>query len=79
MTEKNFTVEQVKAALLAIRDRVTDSQLRMLKAHYHCRTGSMEQIANLGGYGENYRTGNLQYGVLCRRVTRQLGFTPGIG
>jgi len=74
--EKNFTVEQVKAALLAIRNKVTDAQLRMLKAHYACRTASMEQIANLGGYGENYRTGNLQYGVLCGRIAQQLGFMP---
>ena len=74
--EKPFPVEQVKAALLAIRDKVKDAQLRMLKAHYGCRTASMEQIANLGGYGENYRAGNLQYGVLCGRIASQLGFTP---
>lgn len=74
--DKLFTVDQVKTALLAIRDKVTDAQLRMLKAHYGCRTASMEQIANLGGYGENYRAGNLQYGVLCGRIASQLGFTP---
>lgn|ERR1700731_823213 len=75
--DKNFTVEQVKTALLAIQGKVTDAQLRMLKAQYACGTASMEQIANLGGYGENYRTGNLQYGVLCGRIASQLGFTQG--
>ena len=69
-------LEQVKTALLAIRDKVTDAQLRMLKAHYVCRRASVEQIANLGGYGENYRAGNLQCGVLCGRIAGQLGFVP---
>jgi len=74
--EKPFTPDQVKAVLLAIRDKVTDAQLRMLKAHYTRRIASMEEIASLGGYGESYRAGNLQYGVLCGRIARELGFTP---
>jgi hypothetical protein len=74
--DKPFTVEQVKTALRQFENKVTDAQLRMLKAHYGCRTASMAQIANLGGYGENYRAGNLQYGALCGRIAQQLGFTP---
>ena len=48
-------------------------QRYIVRPRYVCRTASMEQIANLGGYGENYRAGNLQYGVLCGRIAGQLG------
>jgi hypothetical protein len=75
--EKNFTVEQVKAALLAIRSKISDPQMSMLRAHYLYRILSMERIATFGGYGE-YRAGNLQYGALCGRIARELGFvSPG--
>ena len=74
--EKNFTVEQVKAALLAVQDRITPAQTLMLKGHHDCRISSMEKIANFGGYGENFKTANIQYGTLCGRIAEQLGFTP---
>jgi hypothetical protein len=77
LLDKNFTVEQVKAALLAIRPKISEPQMSMLRAHYLYRTLSMERIANFGGYGE-YRAGNLQYGALCGRIARELGFvSPG--
>jgi len=75
--DKNFTVEQVKAALLAIRNKISEPQMSMLRAHYLYRTLSMERVARFGGYGE-YRAGNLQYGALCGRIARELGFvSPG--
>jgi hypothetical protein len=74
---KNFTVEQVKSALLAIKNKIAEPQMSMLRAHYLYRTLSMERIASFGGYGE-YRAGNLQYGALCGRIARELGFaSPG--
>jgi len=47
--------------------------MSMLRAHYYHRTLSMERIAHFGGYGE-FRAGNLQYGALCGRMARELGF-----
>jgi hypothetical protein len=74
--EKNFTVEQMKAALLAVRDRITPSQLLMLKGHYGYRIASMGQLANFGGYDHRYQVANSQYGGLSGRIAEQLGFTP---
>ncbi len=75
--DKTFTAEQVKTALLAIRPKISEPQMSMLRAHYLYRTLSMERIATFGGYGE-YRAGNLQYGALCGRIARELGFiSPG--
>ena len=74
--EKNFTVEQIKAALLAVRDRITPSQVLMLKGHYGCRIASMGQLANFGGYGHRYQVGNSQYGGLSGRIAEHLGFIP---
>jgi|HubBroStandDraft_2_1064218.scaffolds.fasta_scaffold90872_2 putative restriction endonuclease len=75
--EKTFTVEQMKSALLAVRDKVTEPQMSMLRAHYLYRTLSMRRIATFGGY-DNYGAANLQYGALCGRIARELGFvSPG--
>jgi len=73
--EKRFTIKQMKSALRAIRSKISDSQMSMLKGHYLCRIASMETIANSGGYSE-YRAGNINYGKLCRRIARRLGFKP---
>src|SRR5580693_8436706 len=65
----------LKAALLAIQTEISDPQMSMLRAHYYHRTLTMESIANFGGYGE-YQAGNLQCGLLCGRLARQLRFDP---
>jgi len=75
-TEKNFTVEQMKAALLAVQDRITPAQMLMLKGHYGCRIASMGQLADFGGYGHRYQVGNSQYGGLSGQIAEHLGFTP---
>jgi hypothetical protein len=36
----------------------------------------LPKIAAFGGYGENFKTANIQYGTLCGRIAEQLGFTP---
>jgi hypothetical protein len=75
--EKPFTIERVKSALIAIRPKISEPQMSMLRAHYLYRVLSMERIAKFGGYGD-YRAGNSQYGSLCGRIARELGFeSPG--
>jgi hypothetical protein len=75
--QKPFLVDQLRSALVAIRPKISDPQMSMLRAHYLYRTLSMERIAKFGGYGD-YHDGNLQYGALCGRIARQLGFmSPG--
>lgn len=76
-TEKPFTVEKVRTALIAVRPKISEPQMSMLRAHFIYRVLSMDRIAKFGGY-RNYRAGNLQYGVLCGNIARELGFkTPG--
>jgi hypothetical protein len=75
--EKPFPVERVKAALLAIRPKVSEPQMSMLRAHYLYRTLSMRRIAAFGGY-LHPQDGNSQYGGLAGRIARQLEFvSPG--
>ena len=71
--EKNFTVDQIKAALLSIQDKITAPQRAMLKGHSEVRLASMKKIAELGGYAST-SAGNLQYGILCGRISSELGF-----
>lgn len=72
---KNFSVKRMKSALIAIKDKISDPQWGMLRAHYVYRTLSMEKIAFYGGYADS-RAGNSQYGSLCGRIARQLRFSP---
>jgi len=71
--DKNFSVEQIKTALLAIRSKITEPQMSMLRALYLYRTLSMERIAFFGGYGK-YTAGNGAFGALCKKIAQQLGF-----
>ena len=75
--EKNFTVDQIKTALLAIQDKITEPQRAMLKGHSENGLASMKKIAEFGGYA-SVSAGNLQYGTLCGRIASELGFvSPG--
>jgi hypothetical protein len=71
--KKPFTVKQMRSALLAIQGKITPPQMSMLRFHYLYRTLSTRRIANFGGY-DSYSAGNLQYGILCSRIAKQLGF-----
>ena len=73
--EKPFTIEQMKSALIAIRPEIAEPQMSMLRAHYLYRLLSMERIARFGGYSY-YGSANLQYGKLCGRIARELGYRP---
>lgn len=74
------TVEQFKAALLAVRDRVglSAKELAMLRAH--CRapnnTISTVRLAQETGY-PSYSTANLQYGKLAHNIADALHYIPG--
>jgi hypothetical protein len=74
-SSKHFTAKQMKAALLAVRSKMSEPQESMLRAHYLHRRLSMERIAFFGGY-DSYSAGNLQYGSLCGRIAQQLSFSP---
>ena len=74
------TVEQFKAALLAVRDSVADINpyLAMLRAH--CRapnhtisTTRLAQAVDL----PSYSSANLQYGKLAHEVADALHYSPG--
>jgi len=72
--DKNFTVKQVEAALLAIRPKISEPQMSMLRALYYHGILSMERIAFFGGYGkDNTTAGNGAFGALCKKIARQLG------
>jgi len=76
--EKSFTVEQVKSALLAIRSKISDQQMAMLRGFYVRPVASMETIASFGGYG-TYNNGNGIFGRLCHWIADELGFEPESG
>ena len=73
LVEKPFTIEMVKTALIAIRPKISEPQMSMLRAHYLYRVLSMERLARFAGYNY-YGSANLQYGKLCSQIARELGF-----
>jgi hypothetical protein len=73
--EKPFTIEMVKSALIAVRPKMSEPQMSMLRGRYLYRVLSMERIARFGGY-RYYGSANLQYGKLCGRIARELGYRP---
>jgi|SRR5208282_6348165 len=74
------TVEQFKAALLIVRDRVTDMTPYAALPKVHCRaprhTITAGQLAKEMGY-PNYSTANLRYGTLAHDVADALHYIPG--
>jgi hypothetical protein len=77
--KKNFTVEQVKSALLKVKPKMTENQRLMLEAHHLHGTLSMARLAENGGYTGGFRVANIQYGTLCGRIASELGFVPEEG
>jgi hypothetical protein len=71
--EKNFPVGQIKSALLAMENKISDEQKAMLRGFYLHRVASMEIIASFGGY-RTYNAGNGIFGRLCRLIADELGF-----
>jgi hypothetical protein len=79
MRERNeFSVQEVKKALVAVEPHITERQMEMLRAHYFHHTLSTGRLAKFAGYKGGYRIANLQYGILSRRIADELGFrSPG--
>ena len=71
--KKPFPVERVKAAFLAIADKLTEPQKQMLRTHYLYRVASMGTIARFGDY-DSYRSANLHYAAVGRRIADQIGY-----
>jgi hypothetical protein len=63
-----LTADDYQAALIVIREQMTDSDLRILKAHYespnHVVTAT--ELANKVGFA-NFNAANLRYGLLAQK------------
>jgi len=63
-----LTADDYHAALIVIREQMTDSDLRILKAHYespnHVVTAT--ELANKVGFA-NFNAANLRYGLLAQK------------
>ena len=61
----------------AIRGRMTDKQIGMLRFHYQAQnhTATMTEIAHSVGYPD-YNTANLHYGAVGRMLAEEMGWTP---
>ena len=70
------TPEQYAAAFRKLRG-VTDTQLQLLRLHYHAphRTITATQMARSAGY-DHYSVANSQYGRLGRLVGERLEYNP---
>jgi hypothetical protein len=71
--KKPFPVERVKAALLAVADKLTEPQKQMLRTHYLYRVASMGTIAKFGDY-DSYNSANLHYANVGRKIADQIGY-----
>jgi predicted HNH restriction endonuclease len=77
MAEIKVTTKKFADALQALNDRgIASSRRNLLVAHFdspHHRT-SMSQLAYAVGY-PNYRSANLNYGLLAKAIARQIGIS----
>lgn len=66
-------VAEYNTAFRAIESRITPKQRRMLELHHAApgRVMSATRLAEEAGFA-NFNAANLQYGLLARRVCRQL-------
>jgi hypothetical protein len=72
-SKKNFTVEQYKGALRAVRDTMTESQRLMLEAHFLNGKISAEQLADAAGVKGGY---GFLYAPFCISLAEKLGIYP---
>jgi hypothetical protein len=71
--KKPFPVERLKSALLAIADKLAEPQKQMIRTHYLYRVASMGTIAKFGNY-DSYRSANLHYAAVGRKIADQIGY-----
>lgn len=67
------SVDEYRAGLVAVRERMTDKQFRMLRHHYLALGGSatQRQLSAAVGYA-NYGGANLQYGKLAGKLAEAM-------
>ena len=65
-----------RAGLVAVRDRMTEKQFRMLRYHFLARGASatQRQLSVEVGYA-NYGGANLQYGIFAGKLADAMGVT----
>lgn len=73
-----FPVEQIKSALLAIADELTERQKQMLRTHGLYPVASMGTIAQFGDY-DSYNSANLHYANVGRRIADEIGYACPYG
>jgi hypothetical protein len=71
------SIEQFRAALLAIRPSLTDNMLTMLRYQYRApnHAATATELAQAAGY-KTYEPANRQYGELGKLIADALTFTP---
>jgi len=72
------TPQQYRAALLAVRARMTEVQLKMLQAHCQSEdhSASMNRLAETAGLPAGSGAG-IRYSNLAHWIADELKFTPG--
>src|SRR3989338_4229025 len=73
--DKKEIITDFKRAFLKIEAVLPDSCRKMLFAHYASprMAISAERLAIAAGYGEKFKTANLLYGTLAKRISKVLG------
>ena len=68
---ESLTIQDYINAFNILREQMTESDLRLLRAHYESPNYDITatQLANLTGY-PNYETANLRYGLLAGKFLR---------
>lgn len=77
-----ITVEDYKRAFLALdsKGRISDNQITMLKTHCQAsdQVTTAQQLPKVVSY-KGCRSANLQYGILAKRVAKEVGYQPPKG
>ena len=71
------TTDELVAGFNLIRSRMTQQETEMLVNHYHAegRSMTMHELAMSMGF-ESYRTANLRYGNLAKKLYTEIGYPP---
>lgn len=73
-TPVSFEFGDYLDAFAAIRERISEKQMLMLRAHYYSggRAVTMRELATASGY-DDYKVANLQYGSLAKKLLDAMG------
>ena len=67
---EKITSDEYKKAFIAIRERMNESDLLMLKSHYEASNYDItsSQLTHMAGFSGNIGAANLRYGLLARKL-----------